>query len=204
MRVAKESLPIAAVLALAALAAGFLLHPLAAVPPLLLLLFTIWFFRDPERNAPEGDGLLVSPADGRIIKSGPEGISVFMNVFNVHVCRAPMAGRLESVDHVPGRFLAAFKDEAPERNERAVLLISSGQVKLRSTLIAGLIARRIVVWAKPGLLLERGERVGLIQFGSRVDMELPPGSAVAVGLGEKVTAGVSVVARLPEGREPGD
>jgi phosphatidylserine decarboxylase len=204
MRVAKESLPIVAVLCLVALAAGFLLHPLALVLPLLLLLFTIWFFRDPERKAPEGAGLLVSPADGKIIKAGAGGISVFMNVFNVHVCRSPMAGGVESVDHLPGRFLAAFRDEAPEQNERAALLISEGELQLRCTLIAGLIARRIVLWVSPGSKLGRGERIGLIQFGSRVDVDLPPGSEPLVRIGQKVTAGVTVIARLPGRPEKAD
>jgi len=197
MKLAKESLPLLAVLALAALAAGFLLHPRFAIPILLLLLFTLWFFRDPERRAPEGAGLIVSPADGKIIKAGPEVISVFMNIFNVHVCRSPIAGRVERIEQHPGRFLAAFRDEAPERNERATLLIADGELRLCCTLIAGLIARRIVLRVSRDSRLARGERIGLIQFGSRVDVELPDGAEPAVRIGQKVRAGVTVIARLP-------
>jgi phosphatidylserine decarboxylase len=204
MKVAKESLPIVAVSGLAALVAGFLLHALASIPFLLLLLFTIWFFRDPERQTPEGAGLIVSPADGRIIKAGPEVVSIFMNVFNVHVCRSPIAGCVEHVEYRSGRFLAAFRDEAPEQNERAELLIADGDLRLRCTLIAGLIARRIVLWISRGCRLGRGERIGLIQFGSRVDVELPAGAEPAVQVGRKVAAGVTVIARLPGGPDSGD
>ena len=195
MKVAKESLPIVAVSGLAALAAGFLLHALASIPFLLLLLFTLWFFRDPERQPPEGAGLILSPADGRIIKAGPEVISVFMNVFNVHVCRAPIAGSVEHVEHRSGRFLAAFRDEAPEQNERAELLIADGDLRLRCTLIAGLIARRIVLWVSRGSRLGRGERIGLIQFGSRVDLIVPKNKIrVRVKVGDKVKAGSTTIA----------
>jgi phosphatidylserine decarboxylase len=204
MKVAKESLPIAAVLGLAALAAGLLMHPLATIPPLLLLLFTLWFFRDPEREAPPGSGLIVSPADGKIIKAGAGKVSVFMNVFNVHICRSPIAGAVLSVEHLPGRFLAAFRDEAPEQNERAALLIADGDLRLRCTLIAGLIARRIVVRVSQGSRLARGERLGLIQFGSRVVVDLPPGCEPAVSIGQMVSAGVTVIARLPGPPERGD
>jgi phosphatidylserine decarboxylase len=115
-----------------------------------------------------------------------------------------MAGVVEGVERMQGRFLAAFRDEAPDLNERATLLVSDGELQLRCTLIAGLIARRIVLWIAPGRRLGRGERIGLIQFGSRVDLSLPPGFEPAVRIGQKVIAGVTVVARLKGSQNPGD
>lgn len=196
MRVAKESFPIVTVLCLAAAAGAFLLHYLAAVPPLVLVLFTLWFFRDPERTAPSDPSALVSPADGKVIKANGETVSVFMNVFDVHICRSPMEGRLAKIDHRSGRFMAAFRDEASEQNERASLLVAGEERQLGFTLVAGLIARRIVLWVSPGERLEKGQRVGLIRFGSRVDVSLPPGGRPAVAIGEKVRAGETVIARL--------
>jgi phosphatidylserine decarboxylase len=200
MRVAKESLPIAIVLCLAAVAGAFFLHYLAAVPFLLLALFSLWFFRDPERSTPADPLALVSPADGRVIRADGDTVSIFMNVFDVHVCRSPMEGRIERIDHRSGRFMAAFRDGASEQNERAALLVAGEERRLRFTLVAGLIARRIVLWVSPGERLEKGQRVGLIQFGSRVDVSLPPGGRLVVGIGRKVRAGETVIARVD--REP--
>jgi phosphatidylserine decarboxylase len=196
MRVAKESLPIVLVLCLVAAAGAFLLNYLVALALLLPVLFTLWFFRDPERTAPPDPLALISPADGKIIKADGAVVSVFMNVFDVHVCRSPMEGRLESIDHRSGRFMAAFRDEASEQNERASLLVAGEGRQLGFTLVAGLIARRIVLWVSPGDRLEKGQRVGLIRFGSRVDVALPPGGRPAVAVGEKVRAGETVIARL--------
>lgn len=193
-------LPSAALTALA----GWL-YPWAAPLPAAFLLFAAWFFRDPERNTPADPDAIVSPADGRIIVAGAERISVFMNVFNVHVCRTPVAGRVAAVTYRPGRFLAAFKDEAPDENERTAIAIE-GRVALRFTLVAGLIARRIVCRVEPGRTLAAGERVGLIRFGSRVDVDLPPGATVSVAVGDRVVAGETVLARSSErsaaGAEP--
>ncbi len=196
MRIARESLPFVLTLLGAALLGGVLLHPLVAVACLPLLGFVLWFFRDPERSTPREPGLLVSPADGRVIKAGPDSISVFMNVFDVHVCRAPSGGTVEAVDHRRGRFLAAFKDLASEQNERVSIVIASGAERLRFTLVAGLIARRIVCKVQPGQPIEGGQRVGLIQFGSRVDVALPGSAEVAVSLGQRVVAGETVIARV--------
>ena len=126
MRIAKEAWPFAVPLIVAALFLGVLLHPLALAVLALPIAFVLWFFRDPDRSAPGTPGALVSPADGRIIRAGPATVSVFMNVFNVHVCRSPVAGVVESVNHVPGRFLAAFKDSAPEQNERVAIDVGCG------------------------------------------------------------------------------
>lgn len=168
----------------------------ASIPFLAFLLFTLWFFRDPERTAPVDPDALTSPADGRIIRDGPSRISVFMSPLNVHVCRAPAAGRVVSVQHHPGRFLAAFKDEASEQNERATLRLATDRGEVVFTLVAGLIARRIVVRVQEGQRVAAGERIGLIRFGSRVDLDLPPGATPGVRVGDRVAAGESVLARF--------
>ena len=118
-----------------------------------------------------------------------------MNVFDVHVCRSPTAGRIEEVQHFSGKFLAAYKDSASEHNERASIRIREGQSELTFTLVAGLVARRIVCRVVPGQVLRAGERVGLIRFGSRVDVSPPPGFSPRVRVGERVTAGETVIAR---------
>jgi phosphatidylserine decarboxylase len=172
--------------------------PWTAIPLALAAAFTLWFFRDPERVPPSEVGTLVAPADGRILTAGPDRISVFMNVFSVHVVRTPVAGSVREIRHTSGRFVAAFRDDAPEHNERAAITMARGGLEVRFTLIAGLIARRIVCRVSAGQHLRMGERVGLIRFGSRVDVELPPGSLAAVGVGDRVRAGETVIARLAD------
>jgi len=201
MRIAPEVWPFAVPLIAAAALGGFLLHPLLIVALLPPIAFTLWFFRDPERTPPSSPGVLVCPADGRIIRAGPASVSVFMNVFNVHVCRSPVAGSVVAVEHHSGRFLAAFKDCASEQNERVSIEIDAGGGRIRFVLVAGLVARRIVCKVERGQRLAAGERVGLIRFGSRVDVDLPPGSRVLVAMGEKVGAGETVLARLPASRD---
>lgn len=170
--------------------------PVAPIPAALLL-FTLNFFRDPERTVPADRNVLVSPADGKIIRADSARISIFMNVFDVHVCRAPLAGRIVSVEHVPGRFLAAMRDDASEHNERTAIVVQgeSGEA-VRFVLVAGLIARRIVCRVAPGSRLAAGERVGIIRFGSRVDLDLPSGAVPAVAVGQRVVSGQTIVARL--------
>lgn len=205
MKIAREALPFVSGLAGIAAAAGWLLHPGFAAPPVILLLFTLWFFRDPERRPPDDPRALISPADGKIIKSGAAGISIFMNVFDVHVCRAPTAGTVVDVERHRGSFLAAYKDAASEHNERATVRLRDGERDLSFTLVAGLVARRIVCKVRPGQRLRAGERIGLIRFGSRVDVDLPPGAQPAVRVGERVVAGETVLAHLggPETARPG-
>ena len=194
MRIAREALPFVAAAAVLALAAVWW-TPWAALPPLALLVFSLWFFRDPERRPPPDPEVLVSPADGRVIAASAGRVSVFMNVFDVHVCRTPAPGRLVSLTHESGSFVAAFKDSASESNERAVLVVEGPAGPVRFALVAGLVARRIVTWVQPGQDLAAGQRVGLIRFGSRVDVDLPPGAALAVRVGDRVRAGTSVLAR---------
>ena len=196
MRIAKESLPFLLPLLAASVLAG-LWRPWAMAFPLVLTGFVLWFFRDPERNAPADPGAILSPADGRGLKADDGQVSIFLNLMNVHVCRSPVSGRVLSLVHRPGLFLAAFKDEASELDERITLDLQGESVRLRMTLVAGLIARRIVSWVGEGQWLEAGERVGIIRFGSRVDLELPQGSSVVVRVGDRVKAGQSVIGRLP-------
>lgn len=209
MRIDRAAWPFAAGLAVVTLVLGVALHPWAAVPTAGLLLFTLWFFRDPERRTPQDPDLLICPADGRVIQAGPELISVFMNVFNVHVCRAPSAGAVDSVSHTPGSFLAAWREEATQNNERTCIDLSGESGAVRFTLVAGLVARRIVCRVGVGQQLRAGQRVGLIRFGSRVDVVLPHGYRVECSVGQKVRAGETVLARradpqaLPGGRVAG-
>jgi phosphatidylserine decarboxylase len=183
--------------AAAATIAFAILTPVWAAIPAALLLFTLNFFRDPERHTPKEPGAVISPADGRILRADSERVSIFMNVFDVHVCRSPVAGRVTKVLHEPGRFLAAMKDEASEQNERTTIVVASpGGVNVRFVLVAGLVARRIVCRVAVGMSLAPGERVGIIRFGSRVDVDLPAGAKANVAIGDRVVAGETVVARL--------
>ncbi len=173
---------------------------------LLIAAFVVWFFRDPERpTPPEGFGL--SPADGRVIKvervadnpytQGPAmKVSIFMNVFNVHVNRAPISGTILRQTYFPGAFLNASFDKASEHNERNALLLETPEGRVAAVQIAGLIARRIVSWVGEGVELKRGQRFGMIRFGSRVDLYLPENSEIMVCVGQKVSAGWSPVWRF--------
>jgi phosphatidylserine decarboxylase len=198
VKIAREGLPFVLPLVAIAVALGVFVHPWAGVAAAIPALFTVWFFRDPERAAPGDPGLLISPADGKILATGPDRVSIFMNVFNVHVCRTPRGGTVGEVTHTPGNFKAAYRDDASEHNERVSISIEGGAHEIRFTLVAGLIARRIVCRVGRGDRLRTGERVGLIRFGSRVDVDLPEGSKVAVTPGQTVVAGETPIARLPE------
>lgn len=178
-----------------------------AIVPILLALFFLWFFRDPEREIPEGAGLVVSPADGKVTEAvrivTPEGeslrLSIFLNVFNVHVNRSPITGTLREVVYRKGKYLNAMNPASAEQNEQNRALIESDAGYFVSfTQIAGLLARRIVFHAKEGLHLERGQRVGLIKFGSRVDVMLPGHAELQVKKGDHVKGGSSILATVPE------
>lgn len=167
--------------------------------------FAAYFFRDPERVVPQDKGLAVSPADGKVVKIQPMEdplsgetkmcVCVFMNVFSVHVNRSPIAGTVKRIAYYPGKFLNAALDKASTDNERCVYDIQSKEGNFTVVQIAGLIARRIVCRAEEGDKVERGERFGLIRFGSRVDVYLPEGYEPAVAIGQRVSAGQSVLAR---------
>jgi phosphatidylserine decarboxylase len=179
-----------------------------AVPLLLLTLFVVWFFRNPERKMPENPLQLISPADGRVIgieevsSDDHPGrsllkISIFMNVFNVHVNRIPFSGEILSIRYKPGKFLSADLDKASALNERNTILIrTDGGREILVVQIAGLIARRIVCWLKEGKKVKKGERFGLIRFGSRVELFLPIGSMPLVKKGDKVRAGETPIGEL--------
>ncbi len=167
--------------------------------------FVVAFFRDPERKAPPDKNSIVSPADGRVIKvehmrderflkSEAQRISIFMNVFNVHVNRAPASCKVRKILYNKGRFFNASLDKASLENEQNALIVEAENGKTFAfNQIAGLIARRIVCYAKEGTKLMRGERFGMIRFGSRVDVYLPKGCKVTVTVGEKVKAGTSIL-----------
>ena len=190
----------------AAVILGWLSWPLAIIP-VLLGAFFLWFFRDPEREIPEGEGLVVSPADGKVTEAvrivTPEGeslrLSIFLNVFNVHVNRSPISGTLRQVTYRKGKYLNAMNPASAEQNEQNRALIESDAGYFVSfTQIAGLLARRIVFHAKEGARLERGQRVGLIKFGSRVDVMLPGHAELQVKKGDHVKGGSSILATVPE------
>lgn len=202
MTLDRAAIPFATALAGAAVLAG-LWNLWAALPFVAALAFILWFFRDPERTTPNDRSALISPADGKVIRADARRISVFMNVFDVHVCRTPAAGRIASIRHEPGKFLAAFKDEASEHNERTTITVDGEAGRVAFTLVAGLVARRIVCRVTEGRLLAAGERVGLIRFGSRVDVDLPSGAVPAVRVGDRVVAGETILARIEPSRAMG-
>jgi len=195
------------VVAIVGIAAG---HPVAVLPLLIGVAFCLYFFRDPERQPPADDHLVVSPADGRVLEVREEReeqflyqpatrVSIFMSPLDVHVNRSPVAGTIELVRHTAGRFRAAFADKASLDNERNAVLLTTPGGRFLVVQIAGALARRIVCHRQPGDWLARGERFGMIMFGSRVDLFLPPAARPVVARGDRVRAGHTVVAELPAG-----
>lgn len=206
--VAKEGYPFIGFMAFLTLVFAALSYHALVWPSLLLTGFVLSFFRDPERFTPVGEELLVSPADGKVIIidtvtddtfTGGQAykVSIFMNVFNVHVNRIPLAGTVERIIYRPGKFYAADSERGALQNEYCgtVLRTRSGQ-KMAFVQIAGLIARRIVCWLEPGDEVLKGRRFGLIRFGSRVDIYLPLDSELLVRVGQKIRAGETPVAKL--------
>ncbi len=177
---------------------GWLTSHWFASPLYILAIFCLWFFRDPERAIPEGP-VAVSPADGKVVVVRPEHggtrVSIFLNVFDVHVNRTPIAGSVTAVDYRKGEFLVASKDEASSQNEQNTLTVEGNGSRVVFSQIAGLIARRIVCFKKPGDKVAMGERIGLIKFGSRVDVAFGPEWDIVVTPGMRVSAGSSVIAR---------
>ena len=174
MKISPHAWPFVAGALALALIAGAFVHPLGAIPPLGFVLFSLWFFRDPERDVPTDPNILVSPADGTVIRARPDKMSIFMSVFNVHICRAPASGTVRSVTHHPGRFLAAWKDEASEQNERAAIDVDRGDRQVRFVLVAGLVARRIVCKVRLGQRLAAGELIAAALAGHRAARSKPP------------------------------
>lgn len=173
--------------------------PLTAAPFFVFAAFSLWFFRDPDREVPPG-GLAVSPADGKVMavvaENGKTRISIFLNVFDVHVTRTPVAGRVTKVEYRPGQFLVASKEAASEQNEQSIVTVQTefgSEVVFKQ--IAGLIARRIIFRKRQGDSLQTGERIGLMKFGSRMDVLLGDEWEVLVRPRQRVTAGSTVIAR---------
>jgi phosphatidylserine decarboxylase len=174
----------------------------------LLTIFVVSFFRDPERTSPPGETIL-APADGRVLLIEEEAsgqssgkvvkISIFMSVFNCHVNRLPVSGRIENIHYRPGKFYAADKARASSENEQNTLFLHTDQgQEIRVVQVAGLIARRIVCWVRAGDTVKRGERFGLIRFGSRVDLYLPLSTHLRIKRGDKVKAGLTVIGETHE------
>jgi phosphatidylserine decarboxylase len=197
----------AGALLLVAVFIGWMTIPALAVIPLLLAGFLLWFFRDPERVIPQDPGAVVSPADGKVTELLPVmvagepwlRISIFLSVFNVHVNRSPVSGVITGVEYRKGKFYNALNPASAELNEQSICHLEGDDgnpVVFKQ--IAGLLARRIVFHPCPGERVERGERVGLIKFGSRCDVLLPAAARPAVRVGENVKGGSTILALLPE------
>ncbi len=199
------------VLAAAALTAAVMWRSwplwLVAFVMIILALWVAYFFRDPERTGQRGGEMVIAPADGRIVMITEVDepaflhgkalrISIFMNVFNVHVNRYPVSGTVRFVHYNPGKFLNAATDKSSLENEQMSVGIESGTLRVLVRQIAGLVARRIVTYSREGDQVEQGERMGIIRFGSRVDVFLPTSAVPTVKVGETTTAGASVIARL--------
>ncbi len=202
--IAREGYPFIIVTAILTLLSGLVSLGLVTDLFLLTTIFLVLFFRDPARAIPLGEGLIVSPADGRVIfidrvyegrylKRDVIKISIFMSLFNVHINRAPVDGVVEERRYVPGRFISANKDKASSDNEQCFYSIKTDYGDIGMVQIAGLVARRIVSYKDKGDEVARGERIGLIRFGSRVDLFLPVEARVVIAKGSKVYGGSSVI-----------
>lgn len=199
MRIVSDGIYYACGLTLAGLLLSFLLNPWAGVPLYVAALFCLYFFRDPERTPPAGN-LMVSPADGKVVairkmEDGQTRVSIFLNIFNVHVNRTPIPGRVAEVIYRKGKFLVASHEAASSENEQNTLVVEGQGTRVICRQIAGLIARRIVCYKQTGDRLDAAERIGYIKFGSRVDVFFGPEWVPAVRIGDRVAGGSSILAR---------
>jgi phosphatidylserine decarboxylase len=205
---AKEGFPFIGVAAGVTLLAGWLGWTVVAIGAASLTLFVSWFFRNPARVIPQGPNLVVAPGDGKVIaiekefepryiKDRSVRITIFLNVFDVHINRMPCEGIVEDVQYQPGLFMVASKPDATIKNEQNALMIRTGQgAKVLCVQVAGLIARRIVCWVSPKEKAIRGERFGLIRFGSRMDTFVPIGTVIKVVVGDRVKGGETILGEL--------
>ncbi len=205
---AKEGFPFIGAAAGVTLIAGWLGWMPVAVGTAILTLFVSWFFRNPARVIPQGHGLVVAPGDGKVLaieeefeprylKDRAVRISIFLNVFDVHINRIPCEGTIEDVQYQPGLFLVASRPDATVKNEQNAVMIKTVEgAKVLCVQVAGLIARRIVCWVNPKDPAVRGERFGLIRFGSRMDAFLPVGTAIKVAVGDRVKGGETILGAL--------
>ncbi|NTV05173.1 MAG: phosphatidylserine decarboxylase [Chlorobiaceae bacterium] len=196
-------------LCMAISAAAMIFPPLAHIPMLLTaattLLFTLYFFRDPKREAPDEKRVILAPADGKILLVQKQGenvsgkspmlVSIFMSPLNVHVNRIPLSGKVTHLRYRPGQFLMAFDHRSMESNEKMEIGINNGEIEVRFSQISGFLARRIVCQLQKGENVKIGQRFGMIKFGSRVDMILPPSATVLVEPGQRTRAGETILAR---------
>jgi phosphatidylserine decarboxylase len=209
VKFASEGYPFIAVFGLVTIAAAYFGGVFYALLPFILTLFMLYFFRDPERVAPADKDVFVSPADGKIIlirdvhepkylHADVKEVSIFMSPMNVHVNRAPCDGKVKTVHHNKGRFVAAYKDEASVSNENIEMVLETkyGGVLVRQ--VAGFVARRAVCRKRENDILKRGERYGVIKFSSRVDLYIPANAKVGIKLGEMVKAGETIIAEMPD------
>ena len=198
MRVVPDGIYYACGLTLAGLALSYFLNPWVGAPFYVLALYCLYFFRDPERVPPPGD-VLVAPADGKVVSvrkldSGETRVSIFLNIFNVHVNRAPIPGKITDVRYRKGKFLVASHEAASAENEQNTLVVEAPGTRVVCRQIAGLIARRIVCYKHAGDTVEKGERIGYIKFGSRVDVLFGPEWSAGIKVGDHVAGGASVLA----------
>lgn len=199
MRIVRDGIYYACGLTLVGLAASYWTNPWAGLPFYVLAAFCLYFFRDPERVPPQGD-VIVAPADGKVVAvrelgPGETRISIFLNIFNVHVNRTPIPGKITDVAYQKGKFLVASHEAASAENEQNTLVVEGQGTRVVCRQIAGLIARRIVCYKHAGDTVAPGERIGYIKFGSRVDVLFGPEWKLAVKSGDKVLAGSSILAR---------
>ena len=207
--VAREGWPFVLFCILISILLYFLAGYIGALIGLVLTVFCVFFFRNPKRNIPNGRGIVVSPADGQImditamaedrfINANTQRVRIFLNIFNVHINRNPIAGKVEWVEKVAGEYLPAYRDEASYKNVRNYLGISTEWGRIMVVQITGLIARRLVCWVHPGDTMQTGDRFGLIRFGSCTEVYLPEQAIINVKPGQKVKGGETVIARFYE------
>ncbi|MBV8071553.1 MAG: phosphatidylserine decarboxylase family protein [Acidobacteriaceae bacterium] len=206
MRIIPDGIYYACGLTLVGIAISYFVHPWAGVPFYVVSAFCLYFFRDPERTPPPGD-VIVAPADGKVvavkeIAPGETRVSIFLNIFNVHVNRTPIPGKITGITYQKGKFLVASHEAASLENEQNTLVVENGTTRVVCRQIAGLIARRIVCYKNAGDSLAPAERIGYIKFGSRVDVLYGPEWQTKVKRGDRVAAGISVLAEptTPQGK----
>ena len=205
LRIVSDGINYACGLTLAGLILSYFFNPYLGVPLYIIALFCLWVFRDPERRSAVGD-VMVAPADGKVIsiRNGsdePARISIFLNIFNVHIARSPVGGRIRRLSYSKGKFRVASLEAASVENEKSTFDVDAGGSTVVFSLIAGLIARRIVTYKNTGDAVVMGERVGLMKFGSRVDVFMGNEWKIVAETGQKVTAGVTVIARRSASEE---
>ena len=190
-----------------AIAAALTVGSVGAVPLFILAGFFLYFFRDPDRESPQDPSLVLSPADGRVLVAGPadpkaappgdwKQVSIFLSPMDVHVNRTPVSGRVTKVDFRRGKFLPAYHTDAAATNERSEIWVDHGGVPVVFRQLVGILARRVVTRVQPGAELKAGERVGLMKFGSRMDVFVPPSAELKIKVGDAVVGGVTVIAVL--------